>query len=123
MMRILLGLLAVVAVGEPNVTGTWQMDLQADHVVPTALVLKQAGTAVTGTIKLPGGRGGQRITIDLSGTLIDLKLSLSGAVEGGKESSTIELEATVKDNGSLEGTVTTRHGKFAWTAEKLKGQP
>ena len=37
----------------PTVTGTWNMGLQGDHVIPVALVLKQDGTKVTGTIAMP----------------------------------------------------------------------
>ena len=37
----------------PTVTGTWNMGLQGDHVIPTALVLKQQDKTVTGTIALP----------------------------------------------------------------------
>ena len=122
MMNLLAALIAVFVFADPDVTGTWQMDLQADHVVPTALVLKQDGTAVTGSIAFPGGRDGQRITIDLAGTLVARKLVLSGRVEGGKDAARVELEAMLKDNGSLEGTVTTHHGKFPWTAERLRGQ-
>ena len=34
----------------PNVTGTWNMGLQGEHVVPVALTLEQKGTTVTGAI-------------------------------------------------------------------------
>ena len=55
MTNILIAAIAAVAIGDaaPDVTGTWNMGLQAGHVVPVALVLKQDGKVVTGTIAMP----------------------------------------------------------------------
>src|SRR5205085_12180436 len=55
MKHLIIAAVAALAVADPppNVTGTWQMGLQGGHVVPVALVLKQDGKVVTGTIALP----------------------------------------------------------------------
>ena len=48
---------ALLAIAAPsNVTGTWNMALDAGHVIPTPLVLKQDGKSLTGTIALADPR-------------------------------------------------------------------
>jgi hypothetical protein len=101
-----------------NITGTWNMGLQGDHVIPTAFVLKQDGKALTGTIAMPTQRNGQRVEIQLSGSIADGAFSLSGTVDGAD--TTIEVAGKLNDDGSLEGTVKSRHGTMPWTAERLK---
>jgi hypothetical protein len=101
-----------------SVTGTWNMGLEADHVIPTAFVLKQDGKQLTGTIALPT-RDGHRMEIQLSGSIADGAFSLTGTVEG-TEPSTIDLAGKLTDEGSLEGTMKSRHGTWKWTAERLK---
>jgi hypothetical protein len=101
-----------------NVTGTWNMGLEADHVIPTAFVLKQDGKQLTGTIALPT-RDGHRMEIQLSGSIADGALSLTGTVEG-TEPSTIDLAGKLTAEGSLEGTMKSRHGTWKWTAERFK---
>jgi hypothetical protein len=101
-----------------NITGTWNMGLEADHVIPTAFVLKQDGKQLTGTIALPT-RDGHRMEIQLSGSIADGAFSLTGTVEG-TEPSTIDLAGKLTDEGSLEGTMKSRHGTWKWTAERFK---
>src|SRR5262245_61443954 len=67
-------MVAAVVAADHDVTGTWQMNLEGDHVVPVALVLKQSDSVVTGTITLPTQNAGQHVTVDLTGKLIDGKL-------------------------------------------------
>ena len=120
MLVTLAAVLTLSADESTTLTGTWNMGLQADHVVPIALVLKQDQTRVTGTIMMPTQRQGERVDVSLSGEFVNGVLKLSGAVENAKEPTTIELEGTLKDDGSLEGTIMTRHGRMPWTAERLK---
>jgi hypothetical protein len=119
-------LISVIALGaslsafaeSPNITGTWNMGLQGDHVIPTAFVLKQEGKVLTGTIAMPTQRNGQRLEIQLSGSITDGAFSLSGTVDGADAS--IEVAGKLNDDGSLEGTVKSHHGTMPWTAERLK---
>ena len=121
-------LISVIALGAslsafaetPNISGTWNMGLQGDHVIPTAFVLKQEGKVLTGTIAMPTQRNGQRLEIQLSGSIADGAFSLSGTVEGAAESATLEIAGKLNDDGSLEGTLKSRHGTMPWTAERLK---
>jgi hypothetical protein len=121
-MKALIGIIALAAslsaAETANVTGTWNMGLEADHVIPTAFVLKQDGKQLTGTIALPT-RDGHRMEIQLSGSIADGAFSLTGTVEG-TEPSTIDLAGKLTDEGSLEGTMKSRHGTWKWTAERFK---
>src|SRR5262245_112807 len=94
-----------VAAEAPTVTGTWNMGLQGDHVIPTALVLKQHEKTVTGTIALPTQNVGQRIDVELKGDFVDNALTLSGTVESAAEPTTVSILGTLKEDGSLEGTI------------------
>ena len=84
----------------PNVSGTWNMGLQGDHVIPTPLVLKQDGRKLTGTIQLPTQRIGERKEVALEGEFVDNAFSIAGTVEGAAEPTTIEIAGTLNDDGS-----------------------
>jgi hypothetical protein len=103
----------------PNITGTWNMGLQGQHVVPVALTLEQKGRTVTGVILMPT-RAGETKDVALAGELVEAALTLSGTVEGAAEPTTIEIAGTLNDDGSMEGTLKGPHGKVPWTAERLK---
>ena len=104
----------------PNISGTWNMGLQGDHVIPTALVLKHDGRKLSGTIQMPTRSIGERTEVVLDGEFIDNAFTLSGTVGGGAEPIALDMAGKVNDDGSLEGTLTSRHGKMTWTAERLK---
>ena len=119
-MHMMLALLAAALLGDASVTGTWNMGLQGDHVIPTALVLKQDGHDVTGTIALPTQNVGQRVEVQLTGTFIDSELKLSGQVEHAKEPTTIVIQGKFGEDGMLEGTINVHERQLPWTAERLK---
>ena len=116
--------IAAAAADPPTVTGTWNMGVQGDHVIPIALVLKQQDKKVTGTIALPVDRSGKRIDVELSGEFVSGALKLSGSAENDGQSTTVAIAGTLKDDGSLEGTLSASvHGQgheMPWTAERLK---
>lgn len=124
MTKLLLAALAALAIAETStITGTWNMGLQGGHVIPVALVLKQDGTAVTGTIALPTQHVGERKEVELKGEFVDRALKISGAVDGAAEPTTIEVEGTLQDDGSMEGTlamIAKETHRVPWTAERLK---
>ena len=109
--------------GDPaTVTGTWQMGLQGDHVVPVALVLKQEGTHVVGKILMPSSNG-DRHEVELAGEFVDGKLTLASTEEvmlrshDGESKTTLRLSGRLEDDGSLSGTFMDH---MPWTAERLK---
>src|SRR5262245_65691335 len=94
MIKSFIGIVALatnlaVAADPPNITGTWNMGLEGDHVIPVALVLKQDGQKLTGTIALPTQNAGDRVEVKLSGEFADGAFKLSGTVERAKEATTI----------------------------------
>jgi hypothetical protein len=125
MLKILAALFAITLAADaaPNLTGTWNMGLQGGHVVPVALVLKQDGKTVTGTIAMPTQHVGERKEIELKGEVEAGALKIAGVVDGAAEPTTIEVEGKLQDDGSLEGTlamIAKETRRVPWTAERLK---
>jgi hypothetical protein len=109
----------------PSLTGTWNMGLEGGHVIPVALVLKQDGEALTGTISMPTQRAGNTVDVALKGAIAKGAFTLSGTVEGAKEPTTIDISGKLNDEGILAGTVTMGgrgegHHDMPYTAERLK---
>ena len=109
----------------PSLTGTWNMGLEGGHVIPVALVLKQDGATLTGTISMPTQRIGTTVDVALKGEVVDAAFTLSGSVEGAKDPTTIEIKGKLNDEGMLEGRVVISgaqgpHGDMPYTAERLK---
>ena len=124
-MKIVTAALLLMAAADPKtVTGTWNMGIQGDHVIPTALVLKQDDKKLTGTIALPTQNVGQRVEVELSGEIADGAFKLGGTVDNATEPTSLTITGSLKDDGSLEGTLAMRnHGRdhnLPWTAERLK---
>jgi len=122
---VLTAALAAQKRAEPELTGTWNMGLEGGHVIPVALVLKQDGETLTGTISLPTQRNGQTVDVGLKGTVTGGALELTGTVEGAKEPTTIEITGKLNDEGVIEGRVvmsgaSAPHGGMPYTAERLK---
>jgi hypothetical protein len=115
----LLASASLLAASSPDISGTWNMGLQGDHVVPTALVLKQDGISVTGTITIPINVG-QRVEVPLKGELNGNALTLAGTMEIGNESRPIEISGELKEDGSMEGNFAAHGHNMTWTAERLK---
>jgi hypothetical protein len=108
-----------------GLTGTWNMGLQGGHVIPVALVLKQDGEALTGTVSMPTQKIGTTVDVALKGSIAGGAFTLSGSVEGAKEPTTIDIAGKLTDEGMLEGTVTmggrdASHREMPYTAERLK---
>jgi hypothetical protein len=109
----------------PSLTGTWNMGLEGGHVIPVALVLKQDGATLTGTISMPTQRIGTTVDVALKGEVVDAAFTLSGSLEGAKDPTTIEIKGKLNDEGMLEGRVVISgaqgpHGDMPYTAERLK---
>jgi hypothetical protein len=108
-----------------SLTGTWNMGLQGGHVIPVALVLKQDGEVLTGTVSMPTQRIGQTVDVALKGDMAQGSFTLAGSMEGPKEPVTIDIKGKLNDEGMLEGTVTMGgrgdgHRDMPYTAERLK---
>src|SRR4029077_16524220 len=105
---------------DTSLTGTWNMGLQGGHVIPVALVLKQEGTTLSGTVALPTQHIGQTVDVPLTGEIANGAFTLSGTVEGAKEPTTIEIKGKLTEDGTLDGTVAMQGHDMPYTAERLK---
>ena len=100
-----------------DVTGTWVMELQGHQM---ALELDQKDTRVEGVLNAMGQR------ILLVGDYVERKLTLKGerpedgfpSHGGGNDAGPIV--ATMLDNGTLEGELSTNKGRMKWTGERFK---
>ena len=101
---------------EPNLTGTWTMGIEGDHVVPMALVVTQEGTKLTGTIAMPTNHNGDRRDIPFEGELRGAAFTFTTTLGN----PILEFTGTVNDDGSLSGSVSMGTNTMKWTAEKLK---
>jgi hypothetical protein len=116
-----LGLTLTTATETPNITGTWNMGLEAGHVVPVALVLKQDGQKLTGTIALPSRNSSERVEVKISGELTNRAFTLTGTYDHDNDPKTLDITGKLLDDGTMEGTFfMADHGKMPWTAERLK---
>ena len=90
--------------------------------IPVALVLKQDGQTLTGTISMPTQRIGEtRGRARSRASSPTARSRCPGTVEGATEPTTIEITGKLNDDGSMEGTSRQApHGEMPWTAERLK---
>jgi hypothetical protein len=99
-----------------DVTGVWVM-LVAGHQI--GLELEQKGTKVEGVMHAMGQR------ILLVGDYVDRKLTLKGErpedqLTHGGETQAGPITATMLDDGTLEGELSTNKGRTKWTGERFK---
>jgi hypothetical protein len=104
----------------PSLTGTWNMGLQGGHVIPVALVLKQEGAALTGTLAMPTQTIGQTVEVLLTGAATHGSITLSGKVESAKEPTDITIKGALNEEGVIEGTIAVGSHELPYTAERLK---
>jgi hypothetical protein len=101
---------------QTDVTGTWVMEVQGHQM---ALELEQKDTRVEGVLHAMGQR------ILLVGDYVERTLTLKGErpedgfpSHGGGDAGPIV--ATMLDNGTLEGELSTNKGRTKWTGERFK---
>ena len=101
-----------------DVTGVWTMQVESHQM---GLELEQKGTKVEGVMLAMGQR------ILLVGTYVDRTLTLKGErPEGGSgsapppDSGAGPIVATMKDDGTLDGELSTQRGRAKWTGERLQ---
>ncbi len=109
---------AVSTAAEPNLAGTWTLGVEGDHVVPMAMIVKQDGRKISGTIAMPINQHGDRRDIEFEGEVTETGFSF--ATKEGKP--LLEFVGKANDDGSLAGTVTMGGAEHTmnWTAERLK---
>lgn len=99
-----------------DVTGVWVMMLEGHQI---GLELEQKGEKVEGIMHPNGMR------ILLVGTYLDRKLTLKGErpedqLPHGHGEDAGPITATMLDDGTLEGELSTNKGRRKWTGERFK---
>lgn len=97
-----------------DLTGVWTMLVEGHQM---GLELEQKGSKVEGVMLAMGRR------VLLVGDFVDRQLTLKGERPedgAGADSKAGPIVATMKDDGTLEGELSTNHGRTKWTGERLK---
>ena len=96
-----------------DVSGRWTMSMEGHGAPMTlALTLKQEGRTLTGTWATP-----HSTEVSLQGEIV--KRSLTLATTPGQEIE-VSLAATLKDDGTLAGTLSSARGDSKWTARRAR---
>ena len=102
-----------------DVTGVWVMTVEGHQF---GLELEQKEQKVEGVMLAMGRR------VLLVGDFVDRVLTLKGErpedgagfSHGGEEAKAGPIVATMKDDGTFEGELSTNRGRTKWTGERLK---
>jgi len=113
---LLMTLAAAVLMQAPavSVAGTWVISVESHQL---GLGIEQDGTTVSGTLVAMG----RQIPVD--GQFVDRVLTMTSEPSetgASPESAQFKLKGRLKDDGTMEGELTTPHGTLKWTAERLK---
>jgi len=99
-----------------DITGVWIMLIEGHQV---GLELEQKDTTVKGVMLMMGQR------ILLEGTYVDRTLTLKGEKTeetpppAHQDPNAGPIAAKMLDDGTLEGELSTNHGRTKWTGERL----
>lgn len=103
------------AVDKSKVDGKWTLDISTDMgAMQASLDLKSDGKKVTGTITSPQGDA------PLEGEYEDGKLAFGIAIDTPEGAMAIGFAGTMKDDGTLAGTLSGPFGEAPWTAVRVK---
>jgi hypothetical protein len=95
-----------------DVSGVWVMEVEGHQF---GLELEQEGEAVQGVMLAMGRR------VLLVGTYAGRVLTLTGErpEDGHGSESAGPITATMRDDGTLQGELSTNHGRSTWTGSRL----
>ena len=108
--------LAASVTAAPDLSGTWTMSVTGGPHGPETmqLVLKQDGTAVSGTFA-----SGHAADMEVTGKFENASLEIEAAGHGhGK----IVMTARLKEDGTLAGVLSSEVGDMKWTASRAPGK-
>jgi hypothetical protein len=100
----------------PTVAGRWTMtaDTGAHGTRTMELSLKQSGREVSGTFASPHG------DLPVKGEFVDRSLELKTTSEG--HGATLAFTATLKDDDTLKGYVSSPDGDITFVAKRVTGK-
>jgi hypothetical protein len=96
---------------EKGVAGQWSLSVRSPHgEVGMALDLVQEGKKVSGTLATPHGDN-----LPIEGEFTEGTLTLATP---GTSDMRITMTAKLKDNGTLDGSLSSQMGDMTWTAKR-----
>ena len=97
----------------PSVTGRWSMSVKGSphDDVTMALQLTQEGKKVSGTLATPHGD-----ELQVAGEFAEGTLTLATTTGG---ESKISMTAKLKEDGTLDGYLSSQMGDMTWTASRV----
>jgi hypothetical protein len=102
------------AAAPASVAGKWTLNVDGGSgPMQLPMELKVDGKKLTGTIVGPQGE-----PANLEGEYADRKLAFTLNIPDGSMS--IAFKATLKDDGTIEGTLDMQGNQIAWTATRVK---
>lgn len=100
----------------PSIAGKWDVSAEtAQGTMASTLNLKVDGKKVTGTMASQMGES------PLEGEFADGALKFSITIQTNNGGATVSFVGTLKENGTLAGTLDYGQGAMAWTATRPKG--
>jgi hypothetical protein len=114
-MKVLTGLIMTLLLGmfpsDANLSGKWTVAMSGHmNMNNVVLDLKQNGAAITASFVIP-----DHGELDMVGTWADGKLTLHSTENAFVQ---MTLTGTMKDDGSLSGSVESPMGSMTWTGAK-----
>ncbi len=98
-----------------SVAGNWNMSVNSSQgPMAVGLALAQEGKKLTGTLSSHMGE------TTLEGEFADGKISFSITFQGDAGAMQLAFAGILKDDGTLEGTISGPMGDMTWTAERVK---
>jgi hypothetical protein len=98
-----------------SVAGNWNMSVNGPQgPMSVTMALAQEGKKLTGTLSSQMGE------TTLEGEFADGKISFWIVFDAGGGSSQIAFAGVLKEDGTLEGTLSGQMGDMNWTAERVK---
>ena len=100
----------------PTVAGKWDMTVDTDQgAMQAGLEIKLDGKKVTGMLNGPQGQA------PIEGEFADNKLTFSLSFDSPNGGMQVAFSGTLKDDGSLSGTLDYGQGQVPWRAVRSKG--
>ena len=95
--------------------GTWTMTIDSHQgTMPATLTIKLDGRKVTGTFSSLHG------DLPIDGELTNGTLTFGADVKDPDHQGHLTFKASLKDDGTLAGTVTSPMGDMSWSAQRAK---
>jgi hypothetical protein len=109
-------LVAAVPRAQEGADGTWRLTVEFHNGrQPASLLIKTSGRQVTGTFTAPFAGG----EVPIEGEMGGRRLTFSAATTGGPHPGLqIDFNTTLRDDGTLAGTMSMTFGEFKFTGER-----